>query len=76
MLQVTNRSSQPWLENNEALIRVATGPATAEAWPLLITYTWQPVTVADLDQGPRLEHYLLAIAEAGSFGADLLLPLH
>jgi len=32
--------------------------------------------VSDLDRGPRLENYLVAIAEAGSFGADLLLPLH
>ena len=43
---------------------------------MLLTYAWQPVTVADLDQGPRRENYLVAIAEAGSFGADLLLPLH
>ena len=50
--------------------------AAADAPPVLLTYAWQPVTVADLDQGPRLEHYLVAIAEAGSFGADLLLPLH
>ena len=43
---------------------------------MLLTYSWQPVTVSDLDRGPRLENYLVAIAEAGSFGADLLLPLH
>jgi hypothetical protein len=48
----------------------------APASPVLLTYTWQPVTVSDLDRGPRLENYLVAIAEAGSFGADLLLPLH
>jgi hypothetical protein len=76
VLQVTNRSAQPWLETNEALIRIAAGPAPAAARPVLLTYAWQPVTVADLDQGPRLENYLVAMAEAGSFGADLLLPLH
>ena len=73
VLQVTSRSSQPWLENNQALIRIA---ARRPAAPVLLTYTWQPVTVADLDEGPRLENYLVAIAEAGSFGADLVLPLH
>ena len=73
VLQVTSRSSQPWLENNEALVRIAGDRGSS---PVLLTYTWQPVTVADLDQGPRLENYLIAIAEAGSFGADLLLPLH
>ena len=76
VLQVTGRSSQPWLENNEALIRIAAERAEADAPPVLLTYAWQPVTVSDLDQGPRLEHYLVAMAEAGSFGADLLLPLH
>lgn len=75
VLQVTNRSSQPWLENNGALIRIA-ADRLAESQRVLLTYAWQPVTVADLDQGPRLDNYLVAIAEAGSFGADLLLPLH
>jgi hypothetical protein len=32
--------------------------------------------LSDIDEGPALENYLVAIAEAGSFGADLLLPLH
>jgi hypothetical protein len=75
VLQVTNRSAQPWLENNGALIAIA-ADRSSEGRRMVLTYTWQPVTVADLDQGPRLENYLVAIAEAGSFGADLLLPLH
>ena len=75
VLQVTNRSSQPWLENNAALITIA-ADRLPEGQRVLLTYTWQPVTVSDLDRGPRLENYLVAIAEAGSFGADLLLPLH
>ena len=75
VLQVTNRSSQPWLENNAALITIA-ADRVPEGQRVLLTYTWQPVTVSDLDRGPRLENYLVAIAEAGSFGADLLLPLH
>jgi hypothetical protein len=75
VLQVTNRSSQPWLENNAALIAIA-AERLPEGERTLLTYTWQPVTVADLDRGPRLDNYLIAIAEAGSFGADLLLPLH
>jgi hypothetical protein len=75
VLQVTNRSSQPWLENNAALITIA-ADRLPKGERVLLTYTWQPVTVSDLDRGPRLENYLVAIAEAGSFGADLLLPLH
>jgi hypothetical protein len=76
VLQVTNRSSQPWLENNAALIRIAMQRMEHPTSPVLLTYSWQPVTVSDLDRGPRLENYLVAIAEAGSFGADLVLPLH
>jgi hypothetical protein len=76
VLQVTNRSSQPWLENNEALVRLAMQRSPDPTSPVLLTYAWQPVTVSDLDRGPRLENYLVAIAEAGSFGADLVLPLH
>ena len=73
VLQVTRSSQQPWIENNRALIRImAGGEGTAKA----LTYTWQPITVSDQDEGPRLENYLVAIAEAGSFGADLVLPLH
>jgi hypothetical protein len=75
VLQVTNRSAQPWLENNAALIAIA-ADRLPEDERVLLTYGWQPVTVSDLDRGPRLENYLVAIAEAGSFGADLLLPLH
>jgi hypothetical protein len=74
VLQVTGRSAQPWIENNAALIRIlrASGPPATPA----ITYRWQPITLSDVDEGPSLEDYLVSIAEAGSFGADLVLPLH
>jgi hypothetical protein len=73
VLQVTRASQQPWIENNRASIRImANGEGSARA----LTYTWQPITLSDKDEGPRLENYLVAIAEAGSFGADLVLPLH
>jgi hypothetical protein len=73
VLQVTRSSQQPWIENNRALIRIMAG---AEGAAKALTYTWQPITVSDKDEGPRLENYLVAIAEAGSFGTDLVLPLH
>jgi hypothetical protein len=44
--------------------------------PPVLTYSWKPITLSEADEGPGLEDYLVAIAEAGSFGADLLLPLH
>jgi hypothetical protein len=74
VLQVSGRSAQPWIENNAALLRIARA-ARPGSTPLL-TYSWEPTTLADGAEGPRLEDYLVAIAEAGSFGGDLLLPLH
>ncbi len=74
VLQVAGRSAQPWIENNAALLRIAHAEAPGST-PML-TYAWTPVTLADKDEGPGIENYLVAIAEAGSFGGDLLLPLH
>lgn len=73
VLQVSSRSAQPWIENNAARIRIA---GAGQSGAPLLTYPWQPITLADADEGPAVENYLVAIAEAGSFGADLLLPLH
>ena len=74
VLQVSSRTQQPWIENNAALIKIAqvTQP---DATPLL-TYPWTPITLSEIQEGPALENYLVAIAESGSFGADLVLPLH
>jgi hypothetical protein len=74
VLQVTRSSAQPWIETNAALIRILRS-LQPDAPPAL-TYPWKPITVSDKDEGPALENYLVAIAEAGSFGGDLVLPLH
>ena len=71
VLQVTGRSAQPWIENNAALLRILRATPSAPA-PLL-TYAWEPITISERDEGPGIEDYLVAIAEAGSFGGDLLL---
>lgn len=74
VLQVAGRSAQPWIESNAALIRIAN--AASPDQPPLLTYDWTPAAVSGSDEGPAHENYLVAIAEAGSFGADLVLPLH
>lgn len=74
VLQVTGRTAQPWIENNAALLRILRATAAAPA-PVL-TYAWQPITISERDEGPGIDDYLVAIAEAGSFGGDLVLPLH
>ena len=74
VLQVSSRTAQPWIEQNAALVRIAQASQPGSA-PLL-TYPWRPITLSDVDEGPRLEDYLMAIADAGSVGADLVLPMH
>ena len=74
VLQVSSRTAQPWIEQNVALVRTAQA-AQAGSAPLL-AYRWEPITLSQIDEGPGLEDYLVAIAEAGSFGADLVLHLH
>lgn len=77
VLQVSGRTAQPWIENNAALLRILEqSKAAAPADGAVITYEWKPITLAEQDEGPALENYLVAMAEAGSFGGDLLLPLH
>ena len=74
VLQVSSRTAQPWIEHNVALVRMAQA-AQAGSSPVL-AYRWAPITLSQIDEGPGLEDYLVAIAEAGSFGADLVLNLH
>jgi hypothetical protein len=84
VLQVSSRSAQPWIENNAALIRIVrtlskVPAATANGGDqaaLFLTYRWPSDTQSEQDEGPDVENYLVAISEAGSFGGDLVLPLH
>ena len=50
VLQVTGRSSQPWIESNAALVRIAQA-SQPESAPAL-TYAWTPITLSDKDEGP------------------------
>jgi hypothetical protein len=74
VLQVSSRTAQPWIEQNAALVRIA--QASQPGSSPLLTYPWRPITLSDVGEGPRLEDYLVAIADAGSVGADLVLPMH
>jgi hypothetical protein len=73
VLQVAGRSAQPWIESNAALIRIANAE-NQDRRPLLM-YDWVRAMEAGGNEGPALENYLVAIAEAGSYGADLVLRL-
>jgi hypothetical protein len=73
ILQVAGRSAQPWIDSNAALFRIL-GSTDARP-PRLLSYRWDPATIATLARPPQVENYLVAIAEAGAFGGHLLLPL-
>ncbi len=74
VLQVASRTAQPWIENNAALMRIARHEQPDQV--ALISYTWVPTLQSGADAAPSIDDYLVAIAEAGSFGADLVLPVH
>lgn len=73
VLQVAGRSAQPWIDTNAALFRIL--HATDSQGSRAVSYRWAPATIATLAQPPRVENYLVAIAEAGTFGGTLLLAL-
>jgi hypothetical protein len=70
VLEVSSPTEQPWLDTNLALVRVEERARPAQV--PLYTFSW-----ADQGQQKALtaDDYSLALAEAGAFHADLLLPL-
>jgi len=72
VLEVSSPTAQPWIDSNLALVRVEQRAQSAQI--PLYTFSW-----AARDQGQQTtltaSDYLLAVAEAGAFHADLLLQL-
>ena len=70
VLEVSSPTAQPWIDTNLALIK--TEQRSRRPQVPLYTFSWA-------DQGPQThltaDDYSLAVAEAGAFHADLLLPL-
>jgi hypothetical protein len=74
ILQVSSPTSQPWLDENLAMIRHERAFQSEQA--LLYTFSWDLSDEVVKEQGPSAADYSLAVAEAGAFHADLLLELH
>jgi hypothetical protein len=73
-LQVSSPSLQPWLDQNLAVVRYERafdGPQEP-----LYTFSWDESDPLVKQNGPKAMDYSLAIAEAGAFHADLILPVH
>ena len=71
VVQAASRTAQPWVDNNVAQVRTL---EAAGRRPIL-TYPWKPDSAVDPQAGPTADDFALAVAEAGAFGADLILDL-
>ena len=74
VLEVSSPTAQPWLDTNLALVRIehALHPGQVP----LYSFEWELTDSLRKLQGPNVEDYLLAVAEAGAFHANLVLSLH
>lgn len=74
VLGVSSPTQQPWIDSNVALIRFARFYRPGET--PLIGFSWNLIDPTEQRYGPPAIDYEIAIAEAASFHADLILPLH
>jgi hypothetical protein len=74
ILEVSSPTAQPWLDTNLALTRIE--QALRPGQVPLYSFQWELIDSLQKVQGPNAEDYLLAVAEAGAFHADLVLSLH
>jgi len=74
ILEVSSPTAQPWLDTNLALVRIE--QAFRPGQVPLYSFQWELIDSLQKLQGPNAEDYLLAVAEAGAFHADLVLSLH
>ena len=74
ILQVSSPTSQPWLDQNLAMVRYERAFEPAQV--PLYTFSWDLTDPLVKQNGPSPSDYSLAVAEAGAFHADLMLELH
>jgi hypothetical protein len=74
VLQVSSATAQPWISSNLALILF--DQVLDRARVPLYSFRWNSPESLQPDHGPEAADYLLAVAEAGAFHADLVLSLH
>ena len=74
ILQVTSPTAQPWIDSNLALVRL--DQTFRPAQTPLYEFQWDLEDSLQQEHGPDTADYLLAVAEAGAFRADVILNLH
>jgi hypothetical protein len=71
VLEVSSPTAQPWIDSNLSLLRIEQR-AFPEQVPLY-TFSWNASQNGEQRDRPQATDYLLAVAEAEAFHADLLL---
>src|SRR5256885_12967521 len=74
ILQVSSPTSQPWVDTNLALLKLARA-FRPDVIPLY-SFHWDLSDALRNKLGPAVEDYCLAISEANAFHADVILDLH
>ena len=74
ILQVSSPSSQPWLDTNLAVVRLAE-TFHPDDTPVLYDFHWNLSDPVHKEQGPSVEEYSLAISEAEAIRADVILDI-
>jgi hypothetical protein len=73
ILQVSSPTSQPWIDSNLPLLLYTRALESATA--SIYTFQWDLSDPLEQKQGPSVQDYSLAVAEAGAFRADLILEI-
>jgi len=74
ILQVSSPTSQPWLDQNLAMVRYERAFQSQQA--PLYGFSWDETDPLVKENGPSPADYSLAIAEAGALHSDLILEVH
>jgi len=74
VLQVSSPSTQPWLDSNLAVVRLAQG-LDPLAFPVIYDFHWEPAETPRDAWHPDAEAYALAIAEADAARSDIIVDL-
>ena len=74
ILQVSSPSSQPWLDTNLAVVRLAETFHPDEA-PVLYDFHWDLSDAVHKEHGPSADEYALAISEAEAIRAEVIVDV-
>ncbi len=74
ILQISSPTEQPWIDSNSALVEFDRAFRPTEI--PLIEFAWELSDALQQQQGPSMEDYSLAVAEAGALHCNLILNLH